>query len=94
MAATTPNAIPRVLSVQSSVVSGYVGNKAAVFPLQLLGFDVDPVHSVQVFFCVDLDACSFRGWRVRVRPCVAAAAARALSPPPHPKNNQPETKNK
>lgn len=39
---------PRVLSIQSSVVHGYVGNKAAVFPLQLLGFDVDPVYSVQV----------------------------------------------
>lgn len=25
---------------------GYVGNKAAVFPLQLLGFDVDPINSV------------------------------------------------
>jgi pyridoxine kinase len=39
---------PRVLSIQSHVVSGYVGNKAAVFPLQLLGFDVDPICSVQV----------------------------------------------
>lgn len=39
---------PRVLSIQSSVVHGHVGNKAAVFPLQLLGFDVDPVNSVQV----------------------------------------------
>lgn len=39
---------PRVLSIQSSVVHGYVGNKAAVFPLQLLGFDVDPINSVQV----------------------------------------------
>jgi hypothetical protein len=29
-------------------VHGYVGNKAAVFPLQLLGFDVDPVYTVQV----------------------------------------------
>ncbi|CAB9526229.1 Pyridoxal kinase [Seminavis robusta] len=36
----------RVLSIQSHVVSGYVGNKAAVFPLQLLGFDVDPINSV------------------------------------------------
>lgn len=35
----------RVLSVQSHVVSGYVGNKAAVFPLQLLGFDVDVLNS-------------------------------------------------
>eukprot|EP00775_Hariotina_reticulata_P014658 gene14658-14806_t len=38
---------PRVLSIQSSVVHGYVGNKCAIFPLQLLGFDVDPVFSVQ-----------------------------------------------
>jgi pyridoxine kinase len=37
----------RVLSIQSHVVSGYVGNKAAVFPLQLLGFDVDFINSVQ-----------------------------------------------
>lgn len=36
----------RVLSVQSHVVHGYVGNKAAVFPLQLLGFDVDVINSV------------------------------------------------
>jgi hypothetical protein len=26
---------PRVLSIQSHVVSGYVGNKCAVFPLQV-----------------------------------------------------------
>jgi len=37
----------RVLSIQSHVVHGYVGNKSAVFPLQLLGFDVDFVNSVQ-----------------------------------------------
>jgi pyridoxine kinase len=37
----------RVLSIQSHTVHGYVGNKSAVFPLQLLGFDVDPVNSVQ-----------------------------------------------
>lgn len=39
---------PRVLSIQSHVVSGYVGNKCATLPLQLLGFDVDPIMSVQV----------------------------------------------
>lgn len=39
---------PRVLSIQSHVVSGYVGNKCATLPLQLLGFDVDPVMSVQL----------------------------------------------
>eukprot|EP00092_Neocalanus_flemingeri_P079825 GFUD01099485.1.p1 GENE.GFUD01099485.1~~GFUD01099485.1.p1 ORF type:complete len:306 (-),score=106.06 GFUD01099485.1:190-1107(-) len=37
----------RVLSVQSHVVSGYVGNKSATFPLQLLGFEVDTINSVQ-----------------------------------------------
>ncbi|GAQ89128.1 Pyridoxal/pyridoxine/pyridoxamine kinase [Klebsormidium nitens] len=37
----------RVLSIQSHTVSGYVGNKCAVFPLQLHGFDVDPINSVQ-----------------------------------------------
>ena len=37
----------RVLSIQSHVVSGHVGNKAAVFPLQVLGFDVDFINSVQ-----------------------------------------------
>mmetsp|Transcript_7893 Transcript_7893/g.10846 ORF Transcript_7893/g.10846 Transcript_7893/m.10846 type:complete len:322 (-) Transcript_7893:1524-2489(-) len=40
------NASKRVLSIQSHVVHGYVGNKAAVFPLQLLGFDVDVINSV------------------------------------------------
>ena len=37
-----------VLSVQSHVVRGYVGNKAATFPLQLLGFEVDPLNAVHL----------------------------------------------
>lgn len=37
----------KVLSIQSHVVSGYVGNKSATFPLQVLGFEVDPINSVQ-----------------------------------------------
>uniref|UniRef100_A0A6M2DI70 Pyridoxal kinase n=1 Tax=Xenopsylla cheopis TaxID=163159 RepID=A0A6M2DI70_XENCH len=37
----------RVLSIQSHVVSGYVGNKSATFPLQVLGFEVDTINSVQ-----------------------------------------------
>ncbi|KAJ1970162.1 hypothetical protein IWQ62_000131 [Dispira parvispora] len=37
----------RILSIQSHVVSGYVGNKAATFPLQLLGYDVDAINTVQ-----------------------------------------------
>ncbi|VDP33279.1 unnamed protein product [Echinostoma caproni] len=37
----------RVLSIQSHVVHGYVGNRSAVFPLQVLGIDVDFINSVQ-----------------------------------------------
>ncbi|GAB5372690.1 hypothetical protein AAMO2058_001686400 [Amorphochlora amoebiformis] len=38
----------RVLSISSSVVYGYVGNKASTFPMQVMGFDVDPINSVQL----------------------------------------------
>lgn len=37
----------RVLSIQSHVAYGYVGNKAAVFPLQNLGHDVSFINTVQ-----------------------------------------------
>ena len=36
-----------ILSIQSHVAYGYVGNKAAVYPLQAMGFDVWPVNTVQ-----------------------------------------------
>lgn len=36
-----------MLSIQSHVVRGYVGNKSATFPLQVLGFEVDSINSVQ-----------------------------------------------
>ncbi len=36
-----------ILSIQSHVAYGHVGNAAAVFPLQRLGFEVWPVHTVQ-----------------------------------------------
>ena len=42
-----PQASERVLSIQSHVAYGYVGGKAAVFPLQLLGYDVDVRASVE-----------------------------------------------
>ena len=35
-----------ILSVQSSVAYGHVGNSAAVFPLQRMGFEVWPVNTV------------------------------------------------
>ncbi|KAI9101634.1 pyridoxal kinase [Phlyctochytrium arcticum] len=47
MAASPPRSTKRrVLSIQSHVVYGYVGNKAATFPLQILGYDVDPLNAV------------------------------------------------
>ena len=42
-------AAKRVLSIQSHVVHGYVGNRCAVFPLQLMGFDVSPLFSSHIF---------------------------------------------
>jgi pyridoxine kinase len=41
------SAPPSILSVQSHVAYGYVGNRAAVFPLQRMGFDVVAVNTVQ-----------------------------------------------
>ncbi len=37
-----------ILSIQSHVSYGHVGNAAAVFPLQLLGHEVWPVHTAQL----------------------------------------------
>jgi pyridoxine kinase len=42
---TTASAM-NILSVQSAVAFGHVGNSAAVFPLQRLGFEVWPVNTV------------------------------------------------
>lgn len=36
-----------ILSIQSHVAYGHVGNASAVFPLQRLGFEVWPIHTVQ-----------------------------------------------
>ena len=36
-----------IISIQSHVVYGHVGNSAAVFPLQRLGHEVWPIHTVQ-----------------------------------------------
>lgn len=36
-----------ILSIQSHVAYGYVGNRAAVFPLQLMGYEVIAVNTVQ-----------------------------------------------
>jgi len=52
----------KILSIQSHVVHGYVGNRAAVFPLQLLDFEVDNINSVQ--FSNQTGYASFRGQRL------------------------------
>src|SRR5688572_5945451 len=36
-----------ILSIQSHVAYGHVGNASAVFPMQRLGVDVWPIHTVQ-----------------------------------------------
>lgn len=36
----------KILSIQSAVAHGHVGNSAAVFPLQRIGVEVLPVHTV------------------------------------------------
>jgi pyridoxine kinase len=56
--------IGRILSIQSHVVSGYVGNKAVTLPLQLLGFDVDPLNTVH--YSNHTGFASFDGARVNV----------------------------
>ena len=37
----------KILSIQSHVAYGYVGNRSAVFPLQRLGVDVSAINTVQ-----------------------------------------------
>jgi len=49
-----------ILSIQSHVVFGHAGNSAAVFPLQRLGCEVWPIHTVQ-FSC----HAGYPGWRGR-----------------------------
>ena len=38
--------VMRILSIQSAVSYGHVGNSAAVFPLQRMGHEVMPVYTV------------------------------------------------
>ena len=40
-------AIMKILSIQSHVAYGHVGNAAAVFPLERIGVEVWPIHTVQ-----------------------------------------------
>jgi len=70
-----------ILSIQSHVVYGHVGNSAAVFPLQRLGREVWPLMSVQFS-----SHAGYSGWRGRafdaamVEDCVAGLAAIGVLP--------------
>ena len=65
-----------ILSIQSHVVYGHVGNSAAVFPLQRLGCEVWPIHTVQFS-----SHAGYPGWRGRafdaemIDECVAGLRA-------------------
>jgi pyridoxine kinase len=70
-----------LLSIQSHVAYGHVGNDAAVFPLQRLGVEVWPVHTVQFS-----NHTGYGAWRGRVfdgdfvREVVAGIADRGVLP--------------
>jgi pyridoxine kinase len=63
----TANAM-NILSVQSSVAFGHVGNSAAVFPLQRLGFEVWPVNTVAFS-----NHPGYGSWRGRICPAELVA---------------------
>jgi len=65
---TTPGPTRTILSIQSSVAYGHVGNNAAVFPLQRLGFEVWPVNTVQFS-----NHTGYGSWRGPVLPAVEVA---------------------
>jgi pyridoxine kinase len=59
-----------ILSIQSAVAYGHVGNSAAVFPLQRLGFEVWPVNTAQLS-----NHPGYGAWRGQIH---AADAVRAV----------------
>ena len=68
-----------LLSIQSHVAYGHVGNSAAVFPLQRIGVEVWPIHTVQFS-----NHPGYRAWQGRVfdapliREVVAGIEARGV----------------
>jgi pyridoxine kinase len=57
-----------ILSIQSSVAYGHVGNSAAVFPLQLIGVEVWPVNTVHFS-----NHTGYGAWRGMVLPAAVVA---------------------
>jgi pyridoxine kinase len=70
-----------ILSIQSHVVYGHVGNSAAVFPLQRLGCEVWPIHTVQFS-----NHTGYPDWRgaifepTLIDDCMAGLSARGVLP--------------
>lgn len=68
-----------ILSIQSHVAYGHVGNSAAVFPMQRLGHEVWPIHTVQFS-----NHTGYGSWRGEVLPasiideCVEGIAERGV----------------
>ncbi len=68
-----------ILSIQSHVAYGHVGNAAAVFPMQRLGHEVWPIHTVQFS-----NHTGYGAWRGEVLPasligdCVQGIADRGV----------------
>ena len=57
-----------ILSIQSSVAYGHVGNSAAVFPLQRIGVEVWPVNTVHFS-----NHTGYGAWRGTVLPAKVVA---------------------
>ena len=78
MAATSSGAM-NILSIQSHVAYGHVGNAASVFPMQRLGHEVWPIHTVQFS-----NHTGYGAWRGEVFPaslveaCVAGIDERGM----------------
>ena len=73
--------LPPILSIQSHVVYGHVGNLAAVFPLQRLGREVWPLMTVQYS-----SHLGYTGWRGRafdaamIDDCISGLEATGVLP--------------
>jgi pyridoxine kinase len=57
----SPHHLMNILSIQSHVAYGHVGNASAVFPMQRLGVEVWPIHTVQFS-----NHTGYGAWRGRV----------------------------
>ena len=66
-----------ILSIQSHVAYGHVGNSAAVFPLQRLGFEVWPLHTLQFSNHAGYEAWAGEAFEARhLREVIEGLAAR------------------